>query len=333
MAEPHGEFSFIFEPDLAVASDLMNRSWARPCWNWNVDLLNLHIKRPSGDPSCAGGYGLPSGELISYAAYIPFHIEYCHKVFDIGYGTFFTVAQNYRGTGVAQSTQSKLIERLIQKNYDLLIVLTEAGAASNGAFAKVFQQMDLDFKIIRTFNYLAATLSLIRNALPPNLSGKTRLFEESDGEDAYRILHGLGKNTPLRKIVPRADIDFVLRTRPLARTYVFEKDGIVKGLTNVLLLEVLDSDMMKNAYFENLAIDRLSADEQYTFIGDIFHHLQSEDISAAFLPDIGYADLQAFRKFFFRLAPRQLHLYVASLKKTIFIDGIPEVESFYLDIF
>ncbi len=116
---------------------------------------------------------------------------------------------------------------------------------------------------------------------------------------------------------------------------MYEKDNQVKGFINLLLLEVLESDTEKhlNVYFDNVSFGNMSSEEQEEFLGDVMVELQKDNFYTAFMPNIGYVDTAVFKKYRFRLAPRELNLYIAPLKEGVLIDDIKDVDSFYLDVY
>jgi hypothetical protein len=333
MSDVSADMRFETNPDFKDVEKLMFSSWDPPCLIYDIDVLKLHIMRPSGNPKLGIGLRSAEGQLVSYIAHIPFYIKFFDLSLNIVFGSFWAVAPEYRRKNFAFVTQKKAIETAIELGFDMLFLIIEAGSVSNHALEKVSIHMALECSIIHSFNYYAGIFPLIKQKLPSQPSGFTRIYNESDIDNSWRLLNSLGRGTALRKIVPRDDVDFVLRTRPRTRTFIFERDGEIRGLVNILLLQVLDKKKQDNIYFENIATSHLSPEEKQLFFSDIFYYLQKEKFSASFVPDIGYFEIDPFRKMNFRLAPRRLNLYGMILNKKIFTNGIPQVDKFYLDIF
>ncbi|MCK5127406.1 MAG: hypothetical protein KAR42_14215 [candidate division Zixibacteria bacterium] len=331
---PADGFSFVVQPDLKKVSELICKTWARPCWNYDTGLLQLHINRPSGDPTLAIAQADGDGTLASFQAYMPFDVEYYGQKYRSVFASFLTVSGDFQGRGLAGPQQGALIEAAIEKNYDLYITMCEVGAFSNIAVEKIFGKKGMKAKIVNVLNYLASPREIASKVLPENASGKTRPYSKSDKSAIVDMVGSLGQSTSLRKLIPEDDLNFLFADRAHTKTWVYEKDGDIKGLINILTLEVLDVDDTKlNVYFDNIAIDGLSEDEQIEFIGDIMLEIQALNYHTAFVPNTGYAPVDVFRKFRFRIAPRQINLYVIPLKDNILKDGAKEVGSFFMDVY
>ncbi len=333
--QPADGFSFVFGPDLGQVSELICRTWARPCWHYDVGLLQLHIMRPSGDPELTVGQVSADGRLASFQAYMPFDVEYYGRRYRAVFASFLTVSSDFHGKGLAGPQQGKLIEKAIDKDYDLYITMCEVGAASNRAVEKIFTSKGLDVKVVNVLQYSAALRELVDPILPTQPSGHTRPYRAEDRSLILPLVRNLGGSVPLKKIIPDDDIDFLMMTRPHTRTYVWEEDGRVRALANLLLLEVIEPDESKrlNVYFDNVSFGDLSEEEQTVFIADIMMALRETNYTTAFMPNIGYVAADPFRKNRFRTAPRQINLYIAPLRPKVLPDGIKPVDGFYLDVY
>ncbi|MBD3401569.1 hypothetical protein GF420_01635 [candidate division GN15 bacterium] len=333
--EPAQGFSFVFKPDLKQVSDLICNTWARPCWNYDTGLLELHIMRPTGDPELTVGQVSEDGRLASFQAYMPFEVEYYGDRYKAVFASFLTVSSDFHGKGLAGPQQGMLIEKAIEKGYDLYITMCEVGAASNRAVEKIFAKKNLPVQVVNVLQYTAALRELVEPVLPKEATGKTRLYTKNDKPNIIGLVKDLGADAPLRKIIPEADIDFLFADRPHTRTWVFDDNGTIRGLANLLLLEVIEPDESRalNVYFDNVSFGDLDEDEQAAFIGDIMLALQETDYNTAFMPKIGYVPEEPFRKYRFRVAPRQVNLYISPLKEGVLPKGIREVDSFYLDVY
>lgn len=332
--DPSDGFEFVECPDLSQISDLICRTWARPCWNYDTGLLQLHINRPTGDASLAIGQRSESGVMASFQAYMPFRVSYFGNQYNAVFASFLTVSGDFQGKGLAGTQQGALIEKAIEKGYDLYITMCEVGAGSNIAVEKTFGKKGIPVKVVNVLNYIASPQAVVGPALPDSPSGKTRTYQTDDKSSIGDLIRKTGANTSLHKVIPEEDFDFLFSRRPHCKSYVYEKDGRIAGLINLLLLEVLDVDDTRlNVYFDNVAFGDLNEDEQAEFVGDVMLDIQSEKYHTAFMPDIGYVSNGPFTKFRFRTAPRQVNLYIAPLKQGLLADGIKEVESFYMDVY
>lgn len=326
-------FRVVTLPDLRDVSRFICATWDRPCWNYDVDLLTCHIMRPTGDPSLAIGHVTQDGLLASFQAYMPFIVEYAGVAYRAVFASFLTVSAEYQRLGLARSQQGELIDRAVEKGYDLYITMCENGASSNNAVKKAFKMKGLEAVLVKTFCYLAGVNRVVQELLPATPSVHTRVCGDADLSAIARRLNDFGAGTDLRKRIAEEDLAFLLLNRPHAKTYVYEVDGEIAGLINVLLLEVLDTEKTLNIYFDNVYFGTMSTPHQREFLGDVLALLQPERFSAAFMPDIGYAPLDAFRYYRFRAAQREINLYMAKLKPDMSDCEIRPLETFYLDVY
>jgi hypothetical protein len=332
--QPADGFSFKCSPDMKQVSELICSNWARPCWNYDEGLLEVHLGRPTGDPDLSFGQVSEDGRLASFQAYMPFDVDYFGDRYKAVFASFLTVSQEFRGRGLAGPQQGILIEKAIEKGYDLYTTMCEVGAASNAAVKKIFTKKNLDVQIVNVLHYRAAPRSLAEPVLPDSPSGKTRRYSNGDLDAVLPLVKKLGGDAPLRKIIPEEDVPFLLHDRPHTRTYLYD-DGKVRALVNLLLLEVLEPDggTTLNIYFDNVTFGDLTEAARESFIGDIMLDLKDVGYGTAFLPDIGYVPSEAFLKYRFRVAPRQINLYIAPLREGVLKDGIKDVDRFYMDVY
>ena len=333
--KPADGFQFVTGPELEDVSDLICNTWARPCWNYDQGLLGLHVNRPTGDANLTVGQMSDDGQLASFQAFMPFDLEYFGDRYRAVFASFLTVSSNFHGKGLAGPQQGELIERAIDSGYDLYTTMCEVGAPSNRAVEKIFAKKNLEVGVVNVLQYRAARAGLIQPVLPKAMSGKTRRYTPEDRSEVYSLVKGMGRNVALRKVIPEADIDFLFHSRPHARTYVFGNNDSVRAVANLLLLEVIETDESKtlNVYFDNVSFGDLSAEEQHVFLGDVLFDLKDTGYATAFLPNIGYLPVEPFVKYRFRIAPREVNLYVAPLRDGVLPDGIRKVDSFFMDVY
>jgi hypothetical protein len=330
---PAEGFRFVERPPFAEVAGLMQRTWSRPCWCYDDGLLARHIQRPSGDPSLAiGQVHEATGALASFQAYMPFDVEYFGRPYRVVFASFLTVSREFQRQGLAGPQQGRLIEKAIDKGYDLYLTMCEEGAASNRSVEKIFSTFGIAVTKVRVIHYRASTRALIERVLPGEPSSRTRPYRRDDRERALALVRAAGRDTQLRKIVAAQDIDFLFLDAPHSLSFVYEVDGLVRALVNVLVLEVLEATATKtNLYFENVLFGDLDLHEQEEFLGDVLSLLGERHFAMAFIPNIGYAPMAAFQKYHFRVMPRAINVLAAPLRKNI--ANIKPVDAFYFDVY
>jgi hypothetical protein len=333
MQAPEG-FQFVDSPDLRQVSQLIGRTWPRPRWNYDLGLLELHLRRPGCDPGLSVGIATSDGALASYEALISFDVELLGERRRAVFASFFTVAPEQQGKGLSIVQEQVLIERAIEKGFEIYLVMCEEGARSNQAVKSVFTGLAIPVSMIRSISYFAVASQVVRSRLPLAPSGRTRLYQPRDRQGLLPLLEGMGKGTDLRKRIPESDVDFVFAERPHSQTYVFEKAAQLRAVANVLSLEVVSANSsVLNFYFENVALGDLSSVEQALFLGDILSAFMEQGFHGAFLPDLGYVPVEPFRRFGFRTAPRKINLYLAPLQPDA-VPGRPlAVQTLHLDVY
>jgi|GEM_PF-4561168 len=330
---PAPGFRFVYNPDLNVVSDLIIRTWEHPCWNYDPGLLGLHIMRPTGDPTLTVGQIDEKGNLASYVAFMPFDVEYFGKSYRAVFCSFMTVATEHHGKGLNGPQQVALLQRSIERDYDLYIVICEDGAVSNISLERIFTKRDRKLQLVKNLGYIGARNDLLHPILPTNPSANTRPLVRSDLNGVTLLTAEIGSGCDLRKIISPLDVEFLFIDRPHTRSFVYESAGKIRAFANLLLLEVLDKETSLNLYFENVHFGDLTVSEQIEFIGDSLTHLLETGFRMAILPDIGYTNIEPFRKLRFRALPRRLNLYMSELKAGIVLDGIRDVDRIYMDIY
>ena len=146
--DPSRGFTFVSSPELIKVSELICDEWARPCWNYDVDLLSAHLMRPSGDPDLAiGQVSNETGKLVSYLAYMPFQIEYFGKVFTTVFGSFLTVSKDYFFRGVSRSsTRSRARKGQLRKATIASFTVCEDGSPANASIKRTYQNFGIEIK-------------------------------------------------------------------------------------------------------------------------------------------------------------------------------------------
>jgi len=327
-------FSEVVNPDLGEVSALMRATWSPPCWVYEPDLLAMHIHRPSADPAMAVGLRAGGGDLAAYLAFVPLTLRLDGKTYSAVFASFFTVSGRYRRHRLSDRQQGLMLDRAKSRGYDLYVAVTVAGTPANQTVARAFAARDLPVQSVRNFRYLAGSSAIVGSRLM-RTEGllRVRPYEPKDEAAAHALLTKAGLSATLAKVVERMDVDFVLRTRPRVRTYVYEDGGRVQGILNIAILSVRSSHVAPNAYVEHIAFGAMEAAAREEFVDTVLRQVLALGVEAVMIPDTGYADLAVFRRLGFRAAPRKLRLLLAPLRGGI-LQALPqEIDSFYLDVF
>lgn len=331
--QPIELFDEIVNPDLNQVSELMRANWRPPCWLYEPDLLAMHLNRPTADPTMAVGLQSRSGKLAAYLAFIPLRLRLNAVTYKAVFASFFTVSSDFRRHRLSDRQQLLMIDRAHSRGYDLYVAVTVAGTPANQTVSRAFAARGLPVRTVHNFRYLAGAAAIVSSRLSQDSHLAIRLYEKKDEARAFELLAQAGAMATIAKVVEREDIDFVLRARPRAVTYVHEEDGRVLALMNITLLPVVSGHIGINAYVENIAFGALSVTARERFVEAVMQRVLAQEVEAVMVPDIGYCDLQSFRRLGFRAAPRKLRLLLAPLRAGVLASMPDEIDSFCLDIF
>lgn len=335
MVAPDG-FQFVEFPDLRAVSELMLRTWPRPCWNYDLQLLEFYLRRSSIDPSLAVGTINRDGTLASYEALSPIKVVLFGAPRRAVFASFFTVAPEQQGNGLSIVQEQVLIERAIEKGYEIYLVMCDASGRANDAIKRVFAKLAIPVTLVRTFGRFVAANDVVRSRLMAHTSsGRTQLYQSCDRQALLSLIDVMGNGTDLHKKIPESEVDHIFRRQAYSQSFVFRGAEKLRAVATVVSHEVLFSDGSKktNIYFRNVAFGDLTGDEQLVFLGDMLSSLMEQGFYGAFLPDIGYVSIEPFWRFGFRKAPGKINLYLAPLQRDVVIGGPPAVRTLHLDIF
>jgi predicted GNAT family acetyltransferase len=313
----------------------MQKTWARPCWLYDEDLLRYHIDRPTGDLDLAVGVEhRDTGELVSFYALMPRLVHWEGRPTRSVFGSFLTAAAAVRGRGIARALQVRLLAEAQAKGYELYLAMCEVDNTSNASIAASCSELGLSSFVVNTFKYLAQPGGMVATQIAEK-SAATRPFDLScDRKDVESLWASRAELCLHHRIVP-SDYDSRYGATQ-ARNFVFEVDGKIAGFIHCLLLSVVDNDRSyRNIYFQDVEPGTLSEGQQLQFLRDVLYELYSCDrYDLAFVPNTGYAPESLFRRCFFRTAARTLNLRLTRLTPSTRAAEAPApIESFCLDVF
>jgi hypothetical protein len=324
---------FVESPDLTRVSELIQRTWSPPCWVYDEELLRYHVGKPSGDAELTLGVeAADTGELVAYYALIPLEVAVHGYQRKAVFGSFLTTAEQTQGRGVARALQVELLRRAIAKGHEIYLAMCEVGAVSNRSIARSCEVLGLVTTTIATFKYLATPGALVRRRVVEP-SPKTRSYRLSDRREVEALLQVGGPSLPLHRRIATADLDHRY-LGPLARTYVHEIDGRIRGLAHLLVLSVVDAQRhYHNVYFRDLELGDLSPELRGHFLEDVLSLLGSESGDMVLAPDTGYMPPAAFRQLGFRYGARALNLLCTPLRPDDDPYAVRRTNAFCLDVY
>src|SRR5205807_1728464 len=124
--------------------------------------------------------------------YMPFEVEYFGNRYRSVFASFLTVSSAYQGKGLAGPQQGQLIEKAVQKGYDLYLTMCEVGAASNRSVDKIFGSFGITVTNLKVIQYRAVTSTFVDHELPKP-SPRTRRYRREDAAQIVPLLHSVGR--------------------------------------------------------------------------------------------------------------------------------------------
>jgi len=320
---------FVSNPDLEEVSRLMSATWQRPCWEYTSDILRCYINRPSGDVSLSLGLYYDD-ELAGYLCYVPYQILYRGNQYPAVYGTWWTASQAFRGQSVAMKLQKELLGRAREKGVAGLFTVTHHGTLADRANKAVFGLLHESFQLKNTFRQMMAVPRMIRRRIQGSQSPHTCLYHADYREQCLELLDSNSRQLDVCFMAVAEDIDFLLKDRPLAQTWIWADSGRVLGLINVVRKRYFDQRDTVNAYVEHMAFSGMTSSQIREFLFTVFMDAYWDSIDAVCIPDTGYFDRDLFSSIGFRRSQRQFSLYHIPLDKRLEIE---ELSSFYVNVF
>lgn len=321
--------TFVYNPNLNEVSELMIKTWTRPCWEYSVDLLASYLDRPEGDKRLSVGYYY-DGKLEGYLAYFPYKVKFFDQEISIVYGTWWTVSKECKGRAVALKLQRELQNISRENGYSGFLTVTHEGTHADRAMRFTLQHLYGQLHLINTFGQMMAIPQIVRRRLNGTIDPLVKLYTPAMTEECLVLLKSIPDIVDVAHVFTERDVYFLLHDRVLTRTWVYHDGQRVRALLNIMQKKLLAEKDTVNAYIEHIAINDLTDSMKKAFLSTIFMDPYWDSIDAIYIPNTGYFDQSLLGEIGFYKTLKKFNLYWVPFYDRL---SICNVQSFYLNIF
>ena len=322
-------FRFVSNPDLAAVSELMVRTWSRPCWKYTPEFLGAYVYRPTGDPDLS--VGLYCGEeLAAYEAMVPYAIHYGGRPFRVAQTGFWTADPKFSSSAVAWRVFRKVVHLAREKGVAGCFAVIEASTQAEEVFQAATRQMKQAVRIVCTFRQLIGLTKSIRVKLGTDGSAHGSAYTPEHSDECVQFFATLRASVSLTRDLDTEDINFVLQDRANTFSWVFINGSKVRGIVNTVRVELLrPRGAVVSGLLDHVLLGDLNEEERKAFLRAVFRDPFWENIDVVTVPTMGYFDPRALKAFGFFPALQEFRLYYMPFHDTL---DVREVSSFHLDL-
>jgi len=314
-----------FRGDYQSLASLMKRSWGennQQALSYSAEFLKSFLTSPGAIPSLTPSI-YQADRLIGFASGFIRHVQYRGSSLRLITNSFLSVLPEYKKSGLGVVLWSELVNRVRAGGFDGMINFCIDGEPMNGMIEGCCHRLKLPVKRIVSIRYMSSLLKPSALETAPQLTLPVP------------VSHFLDLATPL------------LSTQQLARKWSIEEaewqclqraSGITayssygsrQGMLTGYLMPILDSHNAKCLLVEDVLWEELEPDERLQLLQRFLAEAVSQGAQMATVPNLGYADLQPFKRARFFSTRRVLHCYL-----TLFDGSLPleTLSSVYLDVF
>lgn len=147
----------------------------------------------------------------------------------------------------------------------------------------------------------------------PAVAGAVRPYRAEDLPACLALLNAYAADPRLKlaRVWTSEELGRELAFGKLARTYVYEWDGKVRGLVNYYLVQMRGRVDFATAFINNLAWGDLTPREKRALIAEALVRMKAEGCEGALVCNFGYCDVQPLAWARFLPWPRQIDFYAA----------------------
>ena len=313
-----------FRGDFAQVADLVQRSWEENGQQglfYTSEFLASCLQYPGSSYALAPT--LYHGEKpVAFVAGFPRTIQYKGRHLRVILSTLLSVSSEYKKRGYGVVLWSELVSRARAAGFDGMLNYCIEGEPMNGMILGCCRMLKLPTERVFSVHYLMRLLQ------PKSV---LRLEDDEDGTpliEKFREAASLiGKDTRLQRVWTEPEIDWQLhRHEGLAVSHSANgKSGLLTGY----LMQAANPQRTKCLLIEDAFWGTLEVQERVALVNKFIGRAAQAGARMAFLPCLGYADIEPFLAARFRSSPRTLDCYL-----TVFNgDPPPEpVSSMYLDV-
>jgi GNAT superfamily N-acetyltransferase len=316
-----------FDGSYSRLAEMIQRSWrdnGEDNLFYSADYLANQLTYPDAGPLlCSTAYD--DGELVGFFAGLPRTALLKGSPCKLLVSSFLTVAEGYKGRGVARELVGELATRGARYGYDGIIMYAVEGGPMNHMVLGAAKTLGIPAVHFQRVPYLSRLL------FPKKLVEAGPTMEEREAAELLMALAApMQDRAELSRVWTIAEAEWQIGGRLGAVTAAVEH-GSRKGLLTGSVLEIADRNRTKCLFVDDLLWQELDDEERTSLLKALLDKAATVGAQIAVVPQLGYADMEPFQAAKFRQSQRVLHGYLLCW------DGRPlpdhDLKSVYLDAF
>lgn len=299
-------------PPLDAVADLMQATWERPCWRYDVTLLRQYLERPSlrAVATDAGRARMPASlgaelgsRLVGFFAGIPIDVTRHGAVHPAIFTSFLSVDRAARDPMLAlRLIRATLDAARAAGRMHVYTVFFEATGTLD-AVQRMLHLAGCPMTELHDIHFLLCPAAILARRAHAGTGGVAAGSEVGSGGDAgdervvpyaadlrpqvHALLERHAERLPLAQLIPEVDLDFMLTDSQAVTTRLWRTDGEVRGLITARVREVVHERTRTNQYLDLVVVDDLATEEQQQFVERTLTELAQPHVDAIVVPDTG----------------------------------------------
>jgi GNAT superfamily N-acetyltransferase len=314
-----------FRGDYQGLASLLQRSWEennQQALSYSAEFLKSFLTAPGAAPSLAPSL-YEADRLIGFASGFVRHVQYRGSSLRLITNSFLSVLPEYKKSGFGVVLWSELVNRARSGGFDGMINFCIDGEPMNRMIEGCCRRLKLPVQRLFSIRYMSSLLKPSASETAPGLPSEVS------------VSHFLKLAAPL------------LSSQPLARKWSIEEAewqclqrtggitthgsyGSRHGILTGYIMSILDRHNTKCLLVEDVLWEELEPEERLQLLHRFLAEAVSHGAQMASVPNLGYADLQPFKRARFFPTRRVLHCYLTLFDRNLPLETLP---SLYLDVF
>jgi GNAT superfamily N-acetyltransferase len=314
-----------FRGDYQSLASFLQRSWEennQQALSYSAEFLKSFLTAPGAALSLAPSL-YEADRLIGFASGFVRHVQYRGFSLRLITNSFLSVLPEYKKSGFGVVLWSELVNRARSGGFDGMINFCIDGEPMNRMIEGCCRRLKLPVQRLFSIRYMSSLLK-------PSASEATPGFPPSDSVSHFlRLAAPLLSSQPLarRWSIEEAEWQCLQRTGGITTHSSYgSRHGILTGY----IMPILDRHNTKCLLVEDVLWDELEPEERLQLLHRFLAEAVSHGAQMASVPNLGYADLQPFKKTRFFPTRRVLHCYLTLFDSNLPLETLP---SLYLDVF
>jgi GNAT superfamily N-acetyltransferase len=314
-----------FRGDYQSLASLLQRSWEennQQALSYSAEFLESFLTAPGAVPSLAPSL-YEADRLIGFASGFVRHVQYRRWPLRLVTNSFLSVLPEYKKSGFGVLLWSELVNRARAGGFDGTVNFCIDGEPMNRMIEGCCRRLNLPVQRIFSIRYMACLLKPSDSETAPGLSPAVSVG------DFLSLAAPLLSSQQLARRWSMEEAEWQCLRRSgglIAHSSYGSRHGLLTGY----IMSILDRHNTKCLLVEDVLWEELEPEERLQLLHRFLDEAVSQGARMASVPNLGYADLQPFKRTRFFPTRRVLHCYLTLFNSNLPIETLP---SLYLDVF